>query len=1090
MNARLLAVLLAAFPAASLQAAPPLVHNPYPILVGGSPTIVVKGNFGGDAAEDLVVIESASSIRTLINVAGGPFSAAVTTQITDSVSAAAPGHFDADGFLDLAVVVPFDQVALYHGNGDGTFRKGLIVQSSNQVRGITVGDFNGDGHADVAVGNTYSSYGVTVHFGGGNGLLGPAIATTDVGSGYELVATDFNGDGKSDLVLCDERAVTVLIGLGNGRFNIAFSNWGGGGVAVGDFDHDAKVDVFFATDEYGTFHLRRGAGNGTFLPPAVSYRLIGKSVPQRVRAADVDGDGNLDVVGGGEVGPLAVLRGNGDGTFDAAEYWIADAIRGIVTGDFDRNGTLDIIYSSSWQGGWLFMVRGTGGGAFDAYRGYDVTQALPQPREVTATSAADMNGDGKPDLVAVVYANGASELVVFLNDGAGNWAAPRFTPLSTMPYGPQPAIGDVNGDGKLDVVVAGATHLGKGDGTFQAPAAFSFTGLGPTFLVDLNGDGKLDFIDSLFDLSGIYLGSGTGSFSFAGSVGIRVIGVADLTGDGRPDIIGAPNLGGGFTLVGINNGSGGFTVSTASPSWVSNVVALADFNGDGHADLLLDGGVIQTVFGRGDGTFGNAVTMRSNVEMDWRSIVADINGDGALDVVTGGSIVLGDGTGRFRSYASVRGGGVPSAVADFDGDGDLDLVVANGPVVALVRPNTGPDPLVTTTMTLAATPAAPRYGERVTYTATLSVPTVQRNGGALLYAEDGVPVELDVLYDHQSLNFETALRTGTHSATVTYSGDSHHSPVTRTVTHEVPRGLPELWWNDATRTCAAEIRIDIYVRATYAGLPGPSGDLTFRSGNTILPSRRSTSTVSTSYLVGGLGIGTHTVTAEYAGDANYEPVSRTFTQVVDAPYTAALIAGSGVYANEPENVASLAVSPFGIVGVTYTWSVTNATITSGQGTRRITYTAGASGEVTIQVTMAKPGTPCDIVRAATVSILERPPGASMFYTVTPCRLVDTRGGPALGGTAEMSVTVAGNCSVPAGAKSVAANVTVVVPATSGWMSLYPADLPWPGTSTVNYRAGKTRANNSIVPLSADGRIHVRNSGPEVHYLVDVYGYFK
>jgi hypothetical protein len=80
--------------------------------------------------------------------------------------------------------------------------------------------------------------------------------------------------------------------------------------------------------------------------------------------------------------------------------------------------------------------------------------------------------------------------------------------------------------------------------------------------------------------------------------------------------------------------------------------------------------------------------------------------------------------------------------------------------------------------------------------------------------------------------------------------------------------------------------------------------------------------------------------------------------------------------------------------------------------------------------------------------------------------------------------------VPAGAKSVVANVTVIAPATSGWMSLYSADVPWPGTSTINYRAGKTRANNSIVLLSADGRIHVRNAGTDVHYLIDVFGYFK
>jgi hypothetical protein len=335
----------------------------------------------------------------------------------------------------------------------------------------------------------------------------------------------------------------------------------------------------------------------------------------------------------------------------------------------------------------------------------------------------------------------------------------------------------------------------------------------------------------------------------------------------------------------------------------------------------------------------------------------------------------------------------------------------------------------------------------------------------------------------------TAFTAGTHSVTATFTGDTHHAPITQTLVHEVPRATTEITGPVRPRACGAEVLVEMILETSFYDeprMPGPSGNVIFRVGSTVLPSRPVPN--SWGYYVSGLGVGTHTVTMEYPGDASFEPASRTFTQVIEPPYDASLSAGSGVFANEPGNVAT--VSGSGLAGATFTWSVTNGSIDSGQGTARLVYTAGPSGAVTLQVTVAKPGTPCQTVLTATVPTVVRQPGASMFYTTVPCRLVDTRGGAPHGGAADRSVTVAGHCSVPAGAKSVVANVTVIAPATSGWMSLYPADLPWPGTSTVNYRAGKTRANNAVVGLSADGRMLVRNSGSDVHYVIDLYGYFK
>lgn len=121
-----------------------------------------------------------------------------------------------------------------------------------------------------------------------------------------------------------------------------------------------------------------------------------------------------------------------------------------------------------------------------------------------------------------------------------------------------------------------------------------------------------------------------------------------------------------------------------------------------------------------------------------------------------------------------------------------------------------------------------------------------------------------------------------------------------------------------------------------------------------------------------------------------------------------------------------------------------------------------------------------------------------FYTLTPCRVIDTRnpngplGGPALGASAGRTFTVAGQCGVPSSAKALSVNVTVTGSDGPGAITVYPASLPLPGTSTINYGTGQTRANNAVVSLDLSGRISAypyQVSG-SVHFILDVTGYFE
>lgn len=194
-------------------------------------------------------------------------------------------------------------------------------------------------------------------------------------------------------------------------------------------------------------------------------------------------------------------------------------------------------------------------------------------------------------------------------------------------------------------------------------------------------------------------------------------------------------------------------------------------------------------------------------------------------------------------------------------------------------------------------------------------------------------------------------------------------------------------------------------------------------------------------------------------------------------------ASSGVYANSANNFASV---PDAGAGATYAWSITNGTIASGQGTRNIRYTAGSFGEVTLGVTI---NNGCEVNGQVYVPIMTRPEGASLLYLVTPCRVIDTRGNAVADGSTR-TLAVGGLCNVPVGATAIAVNITAIAPATTGYAALYPSNVPWPGSSTINYRAGRTRANNAVVAIAPDGTVNLRNVGATTDFIIDVTGYFQ
>lgn len=131
---------------------------------------------------------------------------------------------------------------------------------------------------------------------------------------------------------------------------------------------------------------------------------------------------------------------------------------------------------------------------------------------------------------------------------------------------------------------------------------------------------------------------------------------------------------------------------------------------------------------------------------------------------------------------------------------------------------------------------------------------------------------------------------------------------------------------------------------------------------------------------------------------------------------------------------------------------------------------------------------CGFTDSAAVNVAVTTPTA--FYTVAPCRIVDTRGGGALANLETRDIQVTGLCGIAAGARAVAANIVGLNPPTTGFLAFRPAGTNWAYNSTMNYRLARTRANNAILTLSSSGKTTVYNNGGILDLIIDVSGYFK
>jgi hypothetical protein len=982
------ALLAAAIGGAIAGAATPSFAAKQDFATGASPRSVTVGDLNGDGKLDLAGANVGSNtVSVLLNTTAPGAATPSFAAHQDFATGAGPvsvtvGDVNGDGKLDLAVVnfnsntvsvllnttAPGAATPSFAAKQDFTTGEGPIS--------ATVGDLNGDGRLDLAVVNLIANTVLVLLNTTAPGAATPSFAAKQdfaTGAGPLSVAVgDLNGDGRLDLAVVNSSFSTVSVLLNTTAPGAATPSFAASqdfdtginpqSVTVGDLNGDGKLDLAVANFNTNTMSVllnttAAGAATPSF---AAKKNFATGAGPVSVTLRDLNGDGKSDLAVvnfiSGTVSVLlnATVPGAATPSFVAKQDFAAGNSPVFVTvGDLNGDGKLDLAVANLNSNTVSVLFNTTALGT--ATPGFATHQDFATGTSPLSVTVGDLNGDGKFDL-AVANGNSGSTVSVLLNTTAAGAATPSFAAHQDFATGANPqsvTVGDLNGDGKLDLAVANGSTVtvsvllnttapGAATPSFAAKQDF-VTGTAPASVTmgDLNGDGKLDLAVANFNSDTVSVllntttpGAATPSFAakqdFAMGASPASVTLGDLNGDGKLDLAVA-NEDSNTVSVLLNTTAPG----AATPSFAAKQdfatgakplsVTLGDLNGDGKPDLAVANNGSNTVSVLLNTTAPGAATPSFAAKQDFATgatpqsvTVGNLNGDGKLDLAVANedsntvSVLLnttspGAATPSFAAKQEFTGASpVSVTVGDLNGDGKLDLAVANvGSNTVSVLLNT--PTIVTATGLSLQQGSAPSNSQIATVTnyggnGSLSVTVTSANPA------NGVTIS-NIINTDGNITADIVASCGASTATFTLQASDGSSTVSDTLSITVTANTaPTLTYQNQTVLLNESLTIN---PATGPSDNGRVSSIVKQSSGTFVGDISVNSATGTLLITNAAPAGTHTITIR-ATDNCGATTDTSFTLTVDkADQTMITLSQSNYNVNESTGFVTITVNRTG-----------------------------------------------------------------------------------------------------------------------------------------------------------------------------------
>jgi Bacterial Ig-like domain (group 3)/FG-GAP-like repeat len=844
--------------------------------VGKQPVDLALADLNGDGKLDVTVVNGAdNNVQALLGRGDGTFFVG-TYRMGASPSSITSGDFNRDGIPDLAVANGDASITILLGDGHGGFKvlnsfPGCSIHGDPIVPGkILAADLNGDGTDDLAIicNDTLEQDGSLVNLfqGNGNGTFMDAI---DLGIGsapLDMVAADVDGDGIPDLVV----STTDFSFAYSLNLNHVYSVYSGAslGVEAGDFNADGKTDLLI--NGLGVALLGEGAGNFEAFVTGQAGGLTG----------DFNGDGLTDFESNTDQ-QMQVSLSNGDGTFSNGFLLSSNKLGALqAPADFNGDGILDLL-SLTGLNAPLTVFFGKDDGSF-----VDSGVSLLPPGGYYLTAIADFDRNGSPDIAILNPTAGIVSIALNKNSFQLTNTALSESPGKVVAGGPltlSAAVSAKQGTptGNLEFKQSGVPQTtvplssGLAQATLTAPplaGTYGFTAL-------YTGDGT--FSGSLSQRLLVTVSAASTTTTVTSNAPLSKLGQSvTFTATVHPQYSGQPT--GTVEFYADGNPMGSVSVSGGQAAFSTSSLTLgahtiqADYSGDSSFTTSLGGtkqkvgdaaSSIQLTSSLNPAGYGQPVTLRATV--------TDSAGSTPTGVVVFaergayyGTVTLSGGVAQI-ALPTTLAAGKHTITAQYSGDSTDGAAKAS-----LTQVITGASS--TTTITSDTEPSI--YGQTVTFTAVVSS-TAGTPDGTVTFKNGSAVLGTVALSGGQATYAISTLNGGTHTIKAVYNGSSGYGPSSASVFQVVEPAATTTTLTSSLNPAPFGQTVTFTAVVASTASATPTGTVTIKDGKKVLGSASLVNgqmQISTSLL----SEGGHTLTATYAGSADFSGSSGTLSQVM------------------------------------------------------------------------------------------------------------------------------------------------------------------------------------------------------------------